>query len=84
MYTPKNLGEAAIVIPEKIKGQAPSNQVERIINEYNTAWFRLVLPGLGWQRASYTAKLTADEKITANAFAATLPLKSLLYLMEAR
>lgn len=83
MYTPKNLGEAAIVILEKIKCQVSSNQVERIINEYNTAWFRLVLPGLGWQRTSYTAKLTADEKIAANAFATTLPLKSLLYLVEA-
>jgi len=45
--------------------------------------YRFFLPGLGWKRVSYTAKLTAEEKCAADAFAATLPLKALLQLSAA-
>ncbi len=80
---PKNVAEAFSFIVEKIKLTAPPNQVKRILNELTTVYNRFVLSGLGWKRVSYTAKLTAEEKCAADAFAATLPLKVLLQLSAA-
>jgi hypothetical protein len=86
MNHPKNLGEALIFLLEKVESQFLSHQQtqrERVFNELKTGWYRFVLPGCGWQRASYTAKLTTDEKREADAFAATLPIKVLPQLLVA-
>jgi hypothetical protein len=80
---PKNVAEAFSLIVEKVKLTASPKQVKRILNELITVYYRFMLPGLGWKRVSYTAKLTAEEKCAADAFAATLPLKVLLQFSEA-
>jgi len=78
MNSPKNLAEAITLLVEKITLQAAPKQVERILNELMTAYYRYVLPGLGFKRADYAARLAAAEKLAAAAFAATLPVKVLL------
>lgn len=83
MNLPKNLHEAIQSMREKTALTEPRAQVKRILNEFDTGYYRSVLPGLGWKRRSYTARLTADEKRKADTFAATLPVKALLKFPEA-
>jgi hypothetical protein len=78
MATPKNLAEVFIHLKAKITENTPQNQLNRILNELNTSYYRILLPGFGWKRVDYTAKLTVDEKHAADAFAATLTAKVLL------
>lgn len=88
MNNPQNLAEAMTILVEKFMLSVAKNKHEReqclrALNELMTAYYRYALPGLGWKRKSYTAKLTAREKRLADEFAATLPVKSLLKFSEA-
>ncbi|MBW4472587.1 MAG: hypothetical protein KME45_19775 [Stenomitos rutilans HA7619-LM2] len=88
MNCPRNLAEVVTALVEKVNLSAPKNkherdQRERLLNELMTAYYRYILPGLGWKRADYAARLTAAEKLAADAFAATLPVKVLLQFPEA-
>lgn len=82
MNNPKNVAEAIAIAMEKVASQNPPKQATRMINEFMTAYYRFVLPGLGWKRANYKAKLTAQEKQDANAFATTVAIKVLPKLLE--
>ncbi len=83
MSYPKNLKEEFTLLLEKIILQTPTHQIKYLLNELSTVYYRYVLIGLGWQRASYTAKLTAKEKQDGDAFAATLPLQTTAQLLAA-
>ena len=77
----KTIKDAFDILQEKVALQSPPSQGKRILNELSSVYYRQVLPGMGWHRADYTAKLTAAEKRAADEFAATQGIRLLPTLL---